>query len=165
MRIGKIRFGLSKKIITRMGDDKEIPYMIRWNLLSTPWFGIKVHKILISDEACNHDHPWSFVTFILKGGYFETTLNWQNKRSQFLFAGFNMPLGQKCQWVTWRGPGSILYRPAYMAHRLDLKKDKNGKPIPAITFVINFKRTREWGFLTPMGWVHWENYSSSNRCD
>jgi hypothetical protein len=98
MKIGKIRFSVLKRVITRTGVDDEIPYLIRYNLLSTPWFGIKLHKILISDEACEHDHPWSFVSFILKGGYVE-----QRNGVKILY-----------------GPGSILYRPANATHRLEI---------------------------------------------
>lgn len=165
---GKIRLSNKPKTIYRSGDEPgtQEPYLIRYNLLSTPWFGIKIHKILLSDSDCLHDHPWTFISLILKGGYFETTTK-QYKKSQIRFAGHKMPAGQRFQWVTWRGPGSILYRPAAMAHRLDLKKDKggHGDPIPALTFVINLKREREWGFWTPLGWLHWEKYTSVNKCE
>ena len=43
----------------------------------TKWFpfNILVHKILKSDLGDLHDHYWSYVTIILKGGYWETTEN------------------------------------------------------------------------------------------
>ena len=47
----------------------ECPYVIRWRL-ETPWFSIRLHHWLASDDdRAKHDHPWSFVTFVLRGGY------------------------------------------------------------------------------------------------
>lgn len=170
-KIGKLRFSFSPKEIFRSGDDgKGEVYLVRYNLLSTPWFGLKFHKIMLSDSDCMHDHPWSFITFILKGGYWETTLK-QYEKSNYRFGGFQLPAEQRNQWITWRGPGSVLYRPAAMPHRLDLPvgtvdlETRKRKFQPAYTFVINFKRTRDWGFLTPMGWIYWENYTSVNKCE
>jgi hypothetical protein len=170
MKIWKFRFSLKKKVITRIADEKEVPYIWRWNLISTPWFGIKIHKILISDDACLHCHPWSFITFIFKGGYYETT-NKQYRKSEYRFGGWDLPQERRTQWTTWRGPGSILYRPAAMPHRLDLPIDvidlstQQRTYKHAYTLVLNFKRTREWGFWTPLGWLQWEKYSSVNSCE
>ena len=36
-------------------------------------FNIFVHKFLISDTDDLHNHPWSYFTFIIKGGYWEET--------------------------------------------------------------------------------------------
>jgi hypothetical protein len=37
-----------------------------------PWIGARVHTILSSDDdRALHDHPWAFVTIILRGGYVE----------------------------------------------------------------------------------------------
>lgn len=132
----KFKF-LKKKVITRLTNGDKTPYMIRWNLFQCPWFSIKLHKILLSDDACLHDHPWSFISFILKGGYVEQSSGYVKK----LY-----------------GAGSILYRPAHYAHRLDIFQ-------PAYTLVITFKKTREWGFYTPDGWVRHYEYSQSNRCE
>lgn len=58
------------KIIGRADDQQ--PLMTRWILFRVPWFGIYVHKFHRSDaEFALHDHPWSFLTLILWGGYVE----------------------------------------------------------------------------------------------
>ena len=36
-------------------------------------FNIFIHKLLKSDLGDLHDHYWSYITVILKGGYWETT--------------------------------------------------------------------------------------------
>ena len=60
------------------------PYMIRHHLIfreksdhlernvKVP-FNAYLHKILLSDEPILHDHPWSWGTFIISGGYWEHT--------------------------------------------------------------------------------------------
>ena len=36
-------------------------------------FNIFLHKFLKGDPDDVHDHPWNYVTVILKGGYYEIT--------------------------------------------------------------------------------------------
>lgn len=63
-------------------DEAEIAasaWMAAWSELrnlrdnSYPWFGIRVHHIVSSDDRTLHDHPWTFATLILRGGYTEAT--------------------------------------------------------------------------------------------
>lgn len=46
-------------------------YLVRYTLLWLPFLKIRLHHILLSDTECPHDHPWDFVSIILKGGYRE----------------------------------------------------------------------------------------------
>lgn len=124
-----------KKIIYRLTSEDRVPYLIRWNLFGCKWFSVKLHKILLSDDACLHDHPWTFISLILRGGYVEET-----------FSGKRL-----------YGPGSILYRPAWWAHRLEIFQ-------PAITLVITFKKQRQWGFFTKFGWIAHNKYNQSKTC-
>ncbi len=44
----------------------------RWRIIHTPWFGIYLHKWNKPDPRRTfHNHPWPFISFILKGGYAE----------------------------------------------------------------------------------------------
>lgn len=68
------------------------PSRIRWRLLHTPWFGIYVHKWLQPDPRPTlHDHPWPFLSLILRGGYVEKTIHgirevkWANWTSKHKF--------------------------------------------------------------------------------
>lgn len=129
-----------KTIITR-GDG--VPYLVRYSLFSCKWFAIKIHNILTSDDDCLHDHPWAFITFLLSSGYFE----WFYEE------------GRSTYWPAWRKRWSILYRPADFRHKLEIDK-------PVWTFVITFKRIREWGFWNSKGFTPWFKYiSSGRRCD
>lgn len=115
----------------------QMPYLIRYSLLFTPkWFSVKIHNILLSDHICQHDHPWAFITLLIKGGYVEYT-----------------PKGSKVY-----GRFSLLYRPANYLHRLEIHQ-------PVWSIVITFKKVRLWGFQTPKGWIAWFKYTPSNNCE
>ena len=93
---------------------KAEPFMIRYYLLfrkRPKWFpfNILLHKILKSDLGDLHDHYWSYITIILKGGYWETTKN----------------------GTFWRGPGYIDIRNASDSHSLKIPKGK-----PAWTLLL-----------------------------
>lgn len=115
-------------------------YMHRYYLLfkdrKTFPFNITLHKIVRSDDPIMHDHPWPFLTIILKGGYWEHT-----------------PEGK-----TWHGPGSIIWRKANELHWLELDQDK-----PATTLFFMGPQQREWGFIVQDSkgkdtWVKWTDY-------
>ena len=127
-------FKLYRKKIIKRNDN--VDYLIRYSMLSCKLFSIKIHNILVSDYDCLHNHPWAFVTFLLKGGYVEYT-----------------PKGSHVY-----GAGSLLYRPATYIHKLEIHQ-------PVWTFVITFKKIRPWGFFTSKGWIEWFNYTPSNSCD
>lgn len=126
---------LYKRKVISRGDDGK-PYLIRYSIFSCAWFAIKIHNILLSDHDCLHDHPWNFISIILWGGYVEHTVK-----------------GTRIYH-----PGNILYRKATHAHQLQIHQ-------PAWTFVITFKKKREWGFFTPSGWIKWFNYNPKNNCE
>lgn len=121
-------------------DDGHL-YMKRWRFVHTRHGGVRVHNIVRSDQDRElHDHPFLFVSFILKGGYFEHTVD-----------------GRR----TWYPPGSVVVRSADTLHRLELKKDGKGGEVSAWTFVLRGPDVRQWGFLTDHGWIpsfHFRNY-------
>lgn len=128
---------------------KGVCYMRRWRFLPDWLPGIRVHNILQSDDdRALHDHPFSFVTVILRGGYWE-----------YLADGSR----------TWHGAPSVLFRQALTLHRIELQKiwlcphtsgDSCGCPAeepklrPAWTLVFRTRYYRDWGFQTKAGWVH-----------
>jgi hypothetical protein len=123
------------------------PLLIRYFLLHTKPLSIFLHHFLQSDEdRALHDHPWSFWTFLLSGGYWEHT---QTER-------------------LWRPRFSLMFRPAEWQHRVEL--EKVWKPVdkrvarfvlvekPIWTLVIKFRSRREWGFIMKDGWMKWSDY-------
>ena len=113
--------------------------MERYLVLRCRWFNVYLHRFLRSDmDRHCHDHPWSFVSFILTQGYIEHTMS-EVKRQR---------------------PGSILLRPAEWLHWVELER-------PAWTCVVVFPKRREWGFATEKGWTRWQDYESEfpGACD
>ena len=112
------------------------PLLTRYYLILTRRVAVYLHHLHVSDEdRALHDHPWSFVTWLIGGGYYEHT-----------------PAG-RC----WRRRGSVLWRPAESRHRLELTR-------PTWTLVVRFRRRREWGFWLPSGWMDWKTYGTA-WCD
>lgn len=97
----------------------------RYTLLKLPnWLGgfrVFLHQLDCEQwhDKC-HDHPWSFITFILKGGYDESTTDGK---------------------TVYRRPGSILYRPATFAHNVKTC----GKTCWSI--VVTTRKVRDWSMF------------------
>jgi hypothetical protein len=53
-------------------DRPEETYLTRWRIIQTPLFAIYVHRMDGPDSRDTlHDHPWDFLSIILRGGYIE----------------------------------------------------------------------------------------------
>jgi hypothetical protein len=120
-------FPFWERCLRRVFSHKELGWteigerFTRFTLLKTRWFTIYLHKLYSPNPHPDcHDHPWSFVTFILKGGYYEETKD----------------------GVYWRAPGSVLYRPAEFAHNVITKADDT-----CWSIVITSRKRRGWGFI------------------
>jgi len=113
-------------------DQPESVYLSRLMLVRTRWFGVYLHVIRRPDwSRCQHDHPWSFLTVILWGGYEER-------------------VGDR---TFIRRPGYVGYRPRTFEHAITrLLLDK------AITLVFRGPNHESWGFRTFQGKVSWQRY-------
>jgi len=115
--------------------DKE-PYLERFYLFlkdrETFPFNIFLHRFIKSDPDDLHNHPWSYRTLILKGGYWEYTSD-----GKF-----------------WRGPFSYRSAQANSFHRVELDK----KNPYCWTLFIPGRKVQDWGFETENGWVQHEKY-------
>ena len=134
-----------RRVIT--DRDGKVPYLIRYYLFlkerkNFP-FNITLHKVLVSDEPTLHDHPWSYATLILKGGYYENTPN-----GRF-----------------WRGPGHFRYRSASDLHYLELDKDADGNEIPCWSLFFMGRKAGAWGFIKNGIWVHNKDYLARGAKD
>lgn len=119
----------------------ERPYMLRWYILPrNPVINVYLHKFMRSDDdRALHDHPWWFVSLMLKGEYTEVT-----------------DTGSKS-----RTAGSFAFRPAEWRHRVallvdldaarDVLTDTSNLPpylpeLPCWTLIVTGRRSRGWGF-------------------
>ena len=131
-------------------------YMHRYYLFlkDRKWFpfNLTLHKIVKSDDPIYHDHPWSYLTIILKGGYWEHTPVFDSE-------------GKIITDIQhWRGPGSIIIRKAGSYHWLEMDPEVGS----ATTLFFMGYQQREWGFLinktkTKHQWIQWENYLTNYK--
>lgn len=124
-----------KKVIGAASD----PLLVRYILFRCAAFGIFIHHLMRSDhDRALHDHPWPFISIVLKGGYLEV-------HDQTIDGS---------TFIQYHGRGSVLVRPAEWRHRFMLES-------PAWALVIVGRRARPWGFFTPGGWCWWRKYDDS----
>lgn len=136
------------------GRDDLSDYMHRW-IIRTPWFTIRLHKILRSDAGRDfHDHPFKFTSRILSGGYIEHVPGCKCifRGGVFFAYGWATP----CDTFS---AGDVVKRNATAFHRLELLTDT-----PTWTLVFTSGYFREWGFLLPSGaWARHDVYKTYKR--
>lgn len=139
---------LKSRVRTIYDRDGKRPYMIRYYLFlkDRKWFpfNFTLHKICLSDEPTLHDHPWPWMSIILKGGYWEWT---DNKKPK------------------WKGPGRISFSSSKRLHRLQLGKDVWNNNIPCWTLFFMGPKRRDWGFKVKDKWINNEEYLSDRKKD
>ncbi|MCH9731735.1 MAG: hypothetical protein K0U84_18995 [Actinomycetia bacterium] len=112
------------------------PYLMRWFLLPrNGLINIYLHRFCSSDPSAPHDHPWHFLSIVLKGKCRE--------------------IGERDTVV--RRPGSAAIRRASSRHRVELL----GHPVT--TVIITGPRCRAWGFwcprpFQPARFVPWQEF-------
>lgn len=101
-------------------------------------FNIYLHKFLRSDEdRALHDHPWWSISILIKGSISEVNSNGHMRIRKF--------------WP--------VFRSAEYTHRIVLESEY------AWTIFITGRKTNEWGFHCPNGWVPWEVFEANNGCE
>lgn len=126
-------------------------YLKRYTLMHQPDLRVYLHQILLSDDdRALHDHPWDFKTILLSGGYYEEIpAGWNNLRR----SAHGALVGTMETKKIFHPRFSVIRHKAEDLHRIDLP---DGKPV--WTLFIAGNKSREWGFMSPKGWVHWREY-------
>lgn len=124
------------------------PYMVRYILFRWAHLPrVYVHKFMRSDdERAPHNHPWWFVSLVLRGHYLEYNDRPPNPHVRKRFS------------VGFRGLDTF--------HRVALPNGHryvgNGRykygPIPCWTLVVTGPDVRGWGFRCPSGVVPWREF-------
>src|SRR5262245_58214274 len=120
---------------------KNLTYLRRLRIIQTPWFGVYIHWIYLPDRDRDpHDHPWPFLSWVLRGWYNEEITDDPDrpdvKRSKH------------------NGRLSVDIMPLDKAHRIRQLGDGT------VTFIVVGRRSRNWGFWTEQGFVPWQDYVS-----
>ena len=158
------RNGRVLKITGAQGPDDV--YLIRYYIVKHKWCNIFIHQFLRSDKDDLHDHPWDFVTYLVRGQYTEQRYNTElntvqvTKRSNYVYDDFMTDVRLK--------ENTFVYRKATDQHRVVVKEDLKevDKHKAALTLFISGPTKREWGFWkeehTPGGilraWTPWRKY-------
>lgn len=116
---------------------------IAW-LIQRFGIAVRIHHIKRSDDdRAFHDHPWWYVTCILRGGYREVTPCYES----------GMYLGPVYKWI---GEGRVLFRRAESWHRLEISDPLKET---AWTLFITGPKRQSWGFLVePNHKIYWREY-------
>jgi hypothetical protein len=127
------------KLIREIKDRSGRLVFRRWSVLRLPWFSVFLHGMYApegdQDKHC-HDHPWSFWTLVLWGGYREVVHD------------------TKTHSYHVRRPGSLRFMPARgVYHRiLELVKERS------YSLVFASRQTQPWGYWTQNGWIENSRY-------
>jgi hypothetical protein len=118
------------------------PYLLRWFLISpNRWCNVYLHRFIGSDDPTPHDHPWNFLSIILRGSYVEDSPGEAPRR---------------------RRAGDVAFRRAEHRHRVILEPvlgATDGTERPCTTLIITGPHRRPWGFWCAGElFIPWENF-------
>lgn len=109
-------------------DRPERNYLTRWRIIQTPVFALYLHRMDGPDARKTlHDHPWPFVSVIIRGGYIERRLDPRDMS------------------VAPRTVKRVNVMPLRAAHAI-----RELLRTPTWTFLIVGRRVRTWGYWEPM---------------
>lgn len=123
--------------------DSDEDYLRRLRIVQTPWFGVYLHRIGTPDSRPTlHDHPWNFVSIVLRGGYWECVPR---------FGDYADP--QPVRWINRKRAEDLHYI---------LTLDR----VPTWTLVLVGRRRRVWGYLDRDGtWTRFDQHPHAVEFD
>jgi hypothetical protein len=134
-------------------------------------FNVYLHKIVRSDDdRALHDHPWYWLSVMLRGRYAEVTRVLDARKINGRIAGYREGLSSHYRGF-FRGlfyeeiyrrkvykRGAIRICRATHTHRLELLDDQ-----PCWTLFVTGPKIREWGFACRQGWRHWRIFTTGDN--
>jgi hypothetical protein len=153
------RAGLYRRLTLRRADGEV--YLDRWSITHDRIGGVMLHRMQAPDPGVDlHDHPWSFVSVVLWGGYVELRAD---TRDASVIA---QAAEQNPQRFTYRGvpvarrPGSIRTMRLDECHTVARLFRRT-----SWTLVIKGPRRRLWGFYLPTGYMPEAEYDATVRAE
>lgn len=127
-------------------------HVVRYRIIGTPWGGIYLHQFVNADVRTFHDHPWNFVSVILRGGYVEAT----PPTSEGVGLDRTATLGG----FTTKWAGSFNRKRATDLHYIaDLLRT------PTWTLIFVGRRQRVWGYVDEAGWTAFNEHPHALKFD
>lgn len=137
------RWAFMEKFVVPNFDNPRQTYLTRWRIVQTPLFGIMVHRMDGPDSRPTlHDHPWTFLSIFLKGGYMQVVRrDWRNPDR------LSVVHSTKAAGRRW-----------YLMRRGDAHYIRHLFRTPTWTLVLTGPRRQEWGYIERIGeswaWTH-----------
>jgi hypothetical protein len=129
-------------------DQPHENYMTRWRVIAVPWFGLYVHRLDKPDPRPTlHDHPWPFLSLILRGGYTEEV----GVRSE----------GESSSPVVGRRSRSWRHGSSHRLRKSDAHTITGLRRTPTWTLVLVGRRARpepSWGYWDEEGWIPFDRH-------
>lgn len=123
------------EVISRNGR----PYLERWYVArqrNEALDNVYIHRFVASDLGEDlHDHPWSSHGIVLRGWYVEEWID-----------------DDGANRVGSRQVGHVIARRADTSHAIIACEPGT------VTLFMTGPKIRDWGFITPDGWVHHQQY-------
>lgn len=120
------------------------PYLERLTLIETPWFSLRLHRIRLPDHGRElHDHPWPFLSVVLRGWYDEEIPD---------SSGGTVTRVRRIRWVNWKSATDY--------HRVVRVPDRG-----VWTLFLTGQRWRRWTFLTRKGKVDAHEWLATRRAE
>lgn len=132
------------------------PFLQRWGVV-TRWGGFYVHHIAGPDPGMDlHDHPWAFVSIVLRGGYSHETASTE--------AAVTCAKAAE-QWPDTCTPGAPSHRQTGSVTRMGMRVAHRITRVEPNTWtlVLRGPDRRIWGFYPPSGRVVWTAYDYQTR--
>lgn len=126
--------------ITGTGGPEDV-YLIRYYVIKSKWLNVFLHRFLRSDRDDLHDHPWNFVTYLVKGAYTEKKWNPKTKKTDIIrrinFPEFNAAVNR------------LVFRKATDQHQVltDRSLKLSEREEAPLTICVTGRTQREWGFV------------------
>lgn len=122
--------------------ERDEVYLRRFIIFKTPVCGLYLHFIYMEDRDQDpHNHPMNFWSFVLRGGYVERRYNGR----------------RVCHDLRTRKWLSLARTTKKDFHQIEVLTKT-----PTITLIFTGRRARDWGFLTPDGYVPNRQYVSEH---
>lgn len=149
--------GLYRRLTLRRADGEV--YLDRWGIGHDRIGGVLLHRMEAPDPGADlHDHPWTFVSIVLWGGYIE-------QRALSREAPFFAQLAERHGGCTRgiieeRRLGSVRVMRLDECHTITALRHRR-----CWTLVIKGPRRRLWGFYLPDGYMPEARYDATVRAE